>query len=268
VENRATSEFKLRITKALADQLAETLDPLVPASLTADAIADLVEPRPGVYQLYHRGALVYVGKASRNLRDRLSDHQRKLSGRRNIDLLDVRFKCAYVDEDLDAAAPETLLIKKYQAVGEIPWNNNGFGSHDQGRNRDHQVIKESHFDAHFPIDLDYEVTLDGVSWALAELLERVNALAPYTVRREKKDTSALQVLQEIVITIDTVTTVGRVIERTVRALPEGWQATVLPGALILYPESTVYQSALGWYRSSDAGEAVWTPHKMRVDPGR
>src|SRR4051794_32007081 len=61
-----------------------------------------VGPREsGVYALYYRGDLVYIGKASkgttrskRTLRDRLAEHVGKLAGRRNIDEDDM--ECRYL----------------------------------------------------------------------------------------------------------------------------------------------------------------------------
>lgn len=47
---------------------------------------------------------MYVGKASRLLPARLSNHARKLSGRTDLSLATVSFICLYVDEDLEAAA--------------------------------------------------------------------------------------------------------------------------------------------------------------------
>jgi excinuclease UvrABC nuclease subunit len=41
--------------------------------------------------LYHRRALVYVGKAG-NLKKRLAEHRHKISGRLNIDVADMGFK--------------------------------------------------------------------------------------------------------------------------------------------------------------------------------
>ena len=264
MEGKATGEFRLRITKALADQLAETLADLVPARLTAEALASMVEPRPGIYLLHHRGELVYVGKASSNLRKRLGDHHEKLSGRMGIDLADVTFRCAYVDEDLDAAAPEKLLIKKYRSDGKIPWNTNGFGNHDQGQRRDHTVIEEGHFDALYPIDLGYAVELGGTEWKLGALLKRLASETPYTFRYEKNESIVSRFFEETEVSVDSATTVREAIERAVGALPKGWQATALPGALIMYPREAVYESAMGWFRATGSGEAEWTPHKMRT----
>ncbi|MFN2495899.1 MAG: GIY-YIG nuclease family protein, partial [Pseudonocardiaceae bacterium] len=110
----AAADFKLSITQALADQLAERLEPLRPAPLIEDSL-ERVESRPGVYELFLGEQRVYVGKASTSLPFRLRKHARKLSGRTGSLLEKVSFVCLYVDEDLEAAAPETLLIKKYRA---------------------------------------------------------------------------------------------------------------------------------------------------------
>jgi hypothetical protein len=268
MESKATGEFKLRITKALADQLLETLDELVPAALTADSLSDLVEARPGVYLLYLRGELVYVGKAASNLRTRLGNHRRKLSGRTGIEPLDVTFKCAYVDEDLDAAAPEKLLLKNYQTDGKIPWNNNGFGNKDQGRNRDQTVIKEGHFDTIFPINLDFEIELGKSDWILGELLAHIASQAPYTFRYEKDSEHAREVFSGTRLGLESSITIRSALEQALSSMPTGWQATVLPNTLILYPESLTYKSDLGWYlflqrfHTDGTGDGVPLPEGM------
>ena len=61
-----------------------------------------VGPRAsGIYALYFRGSLVYIGKAStgmtksgRTLRQRLSEHQNKIAARRNITLSEMQ--CPYL----------------------------------------------------------------------------------------------------------------------------------------------------------------------------
>ena len=79
----SSAEFRLSITRALEDQLAAALKTLSPDPLTAEGLGEL-EARGGVYQLYHRGTFVYVGKAEQSLPGRLGDHLRKISGRMNI----------------------------------------------------------------------------------------------------------------------------------------------------------------------------------------
>lgn len=173
----AAADFKLSITQALADQLAQRLRPLRPAPLN-DTSLDHVENRPGVYELLLAHQRVYVGKASKSLPARLRNHARKLSGRTGLSLADVSFICLYVDEDLEAAAPETLLIKKYRDEGGSPWNTNGFGNKDPGRQRETTEIAADHFDALYPINLDATVELTPGEWRVVELLAEIKRKLP------------------------------------------------------------------------------------------
>jgi hypothetical protein len=133
---------------------------------------------------------VYVGKASRSLPARLRDHERKLSGRTGLSLATVSFICLYVDEDLEAASPETLLIKKYRHMGGPPWNTNGFGNKDPGRRRDTSEIAADHFDALYPINLNATVELTPGAWRVEELLAEVKRKLPYNLRYERTTPTA------------------------------------------------------------------------------
>lgn len=92
----ASAEFKLSITRALANQLADALGQLPPAPLTPEDLAALYE-RPGVYELYLHDHRVYVGKVSKDLPARPANHFRKLSERAGLSPTDVRFLWLYVD---------------------------------------------------------------------------------------------------------------------------------------------------------------------------
>ena len=92
----------------------------------------------GIYALYFRKKLVYVGKASkgttkskRTLRARLSEHVGKISDRRNISLADM--KCRYLTfvSEWWVFAAEFALITHY----EPEWNESGFGSKVPGAGR-------------------------------------------------------------------------------------------------------------------------------------
>lgn len=249
----ATAEFKLSITRALADQLADTLDGLTPAALDQDTLRSEVADRAGVYQLYLEGERVYVGKAAKSLRKRLLQHWRKLSGRTGIDMAGMAYVCVYVDEDLDAAAPEKLLIKKYRADGEVPWNTNGFGNKDPGKERDTTVIEENHFDALYPINLDFEVdlgdgllrTFEGVP--MPELLKRVKKILPYNFRYGTSKADTRQYV-DLMVPAPTVPVPARELFALITEfLPEGWQVTALPGYVIAYPEKKIYRSAHLWW---------------------
>lgn len=260
------AEFRLSITRALADQLATTLQPLTPAPLNLTNLGT-VQARPGVYVLFVGGERAYVGKASRSLRDRLGQHHRKLSGRSGIDLAGVRFACVYVDEDLDAAAPEKLLIKKYRDTGTIPWNTNGFGNKDPGRNRDKSVVKVKHFDALYPIDLDYVLNLPASRLSAAELLEALKRDLPYLLRYDTTSVGKALFKQTHVELPGIKLTTRDAMALIVGALSPGWQATALPGYLILYKEEASYDSALFWWRHDEGGAVLQTQGPQRFDAG-
>src|SRR6266704_6356740 len=120
-------EFDLDIPAALSDQLVERFNRLSPGALDEQTLKSI--PRiQGVYQLLHKGNLVYVGKAS-NLPARLLRHLIKIGGRRNIQLRDVEFKCMSVRPNWATYAPEDSLIRYYRQSGGgvCEWNGNGFG---------------------------------------------------------------------------------------------------------------------------------------------
>ena len=256
--SKASDEFKLSITRALADQLLEKLGSLDPVSLTSDNLAAL-QSRPGVYELFLDGGdgdkeRVYVGKASKELPSRLDEHRRKLSGRARISLTDVRFQCLYVDEDLEAAAPEKMLINRYRAEGALPWNANGFGNNDPGRKRDHSLVEAKHFDALYPANLDLVVDGDALQpgdYTVKQYLKAVKTALPFNLRYEAKGPRAKDHVQHKVEVPKRSLTARELISLAVEALPEGWQVTALPGYVILYYETDDYESARCLWRKQD-----------------
>ncbi|MEO7193707.1 MAG: hypothetical protein ABIZ05_02635 [Pseudonocardiaceae bacterium] len=248
----AAADFKLSVTQALADQLAQRLAALHPAPLSEASLGHL-ENRPGVYELFLGGQRVYVGKASNSLPTRLRNHVRKLSGRTGLLRAEVSFICLYVDEDLEAAAPETLLIKKYRGAGGAPWNTNGFGNNDPGRRRDTSQIAADHFDALYPINLDAMVELAPGVWRVDELLAEVKGKLPYNLRYERATIASRQDQQALIHADSPTLSVRQLAGLILGALPVGWQLTALPGYLILYRETIDYETALVWWRSTPAG---------------
>ncbi|MFC4125198.1 GIY-YIG nuclease family protein [Nocardia rhizosphaerae] len=246
------SDFRLSITKALGDQLAVALEALVPIALTEVNLVG-VDERPGVYQLYLDGQFVYVGKADKSLRDRLGNHLRKISGRRNIDLTRVTFSCLYVAEDFSALAPEQLLISHHKGEGGVPWNNNGFGNKDPGRRRDTTILKARHFDVEFPIDLDVSVL--GVRpgrVSLDSFLKTLKAGLPFVFRFALPPRS-----KSVVIDIPAADLTAHEALRLISAvLPPDWQITALMGYVIMYQENLDYKSAWRYYRAGEVIEAI------------
>lgn len=248
----------------MADQLADQIRTLRPSPLHTDHLERL-ESRPGIYELYVNSDRVYVGKSSKNVPERLRNHLRKLSGRLGIDLADVRFICLYVDEDLEAAAPEKLLIKKYRDAGGSPWNTMGFGNKDPGRNRDHSLVKAKHFDAQYPIDLEHRVHgLSAGVRSVQDLLLEVKTGLPYNLRYEKTKPIKRQLADSTVELPSGDLSVRDVMRLVIGSLPDGWQATALPGYLILYHEEETYQSALTFWRK-ETGEVREYMGERRVD---
>ena len=232
-----------------------TLDALEPVPLAQDQL-DRLENRPGVYELYLNGGLrehrVYVGKANMPLPSRLGEHLRKLSGRINLNIEDIRFKCLYVDEDLDAASPEKLLIKIYRADGTSPWNNSGIGGKDPGHNREDTVVKRKHFDARYPVHPGQVVAnLKLGSQSLYPLLKDVKAKLPYLFRFEEKKVRRDHRDTPVPVTSNALA-MRDIIRLALEALPEGWQATAMPGRVILYDEIVDYRSANMFWRKQDA----------------
>jgi hypothetical protein len=106
----------------------------------------------GVYALYYKGKLVYVGKASkgttkskRTLRDRLNEHAAKIAGRKNISLSDVSCRYLTFSSEWWVFAAEFALITHY----EPKWNASGFGSKVPGKGRP-GTERVSRWDDEFP----------------------------------------------------------------------------------------------------------------------
>jgi hypothetical protein len=224
---------------------------LRPAPLTQNEIEKL-QDQSGVYRLYHADRLIYIGKADKSLPVRLSQHHKKISGRRGIDITEMTFECLYVEEDLAAVAREKLLIDRHRANGDIPWNYNGFGNNDPGRERDTTKVKDGHFDSLYPVDLDWRcVELSG-HYIIGDLLKQFKAMLPYNLRYESGDKAQSKQpadYQEAAVRIPAGgAPVSAIFDAVIDALPTGWQITALPGYVIMYRETKKYPSATRVYR--------------------
>lgn len=126
--------FEFDLDDGIRKQVIEKLEssPLLPL------LRGVGPPESGVYALYFRGELVYVGKASkettksgRTLRARLSEHVGKISSRQNIALDEVRCRFLTFSSEWWVFAAEYSLIVHYAPV----WNSSGFGSKTPGVGR-------------------------------------------------------------------------------------------------------------------------------------
>lgn len=139
--------FEFDLDRAIRDQVLEKLESSPELSLAKD-----VGPQEsGIYALYHKGRLVYVGKASRettrskrDLRSRLNEHVAKISGRRNIGLEEMTCRFLTFESEWYVFAAEFVLI-----VALSPeWNGTGYGSKVPGVGR--PGVKVSDWDQKFP----------------------------------------------------------------------------------------------------------------------
>ncbi|SFA81565.1 Eco29kI restriction endonuclease [Amycolatopsis marina] len=243
----SSGQFRLSITRALGDQLADGLANLEPDPLHLGYVTAL-EKRPGVYQLYEDDVLVYIGKAEKSLQDRLRKHHDKIAGRLNIGI--ITFTCLYVDEDLHAVAPETLLIKRYKKEGLASWNFNGFGSNDPGKARDETVFEDKHFDTQHPANLNLHC--EGISagtYKADRLLKELKASLPYVFRYEA---SPLHHELEIDVAEDDPIAdhLFEDIARAIASADPSWQITALPGYVTMYRKQGRYPSARKTYPST------------------
>ncbi len=126
--------FEFDLDTGIRDQAVQKLE----SSPLLDLRRGVGPKASGIYALYFKGKLVYVGKASkgttkskRTLRARLSEHVAKISGRRNISLANL--KCRYLTfaSDWWVFATEFALIAHYHPE----WNESGFGSKVPGIGR-------------------------------------------------------------------------------------------------------------------------------------
>lgn len=238
-------EFEFDLPGSLLRNLIEVLDQTAPEGLTASAVATVPEEQ-GVYQLLLDERVVYVGKtdAEAGLNRRLARHARKIHHRKNLDPSRVSFKAVRIFV-FTAINLETALIRHYGGVRGLAWNGSGFGSNDPGRRRDRTVIDPSNYDAHYPIDIDrdlpFAIAIDELA---ASAVVRLKDALPYTFRYQSPDLGGRRPHEDFSqATLKATagpTTARRVISEIVAALPTGWQATALPGYIILYKENETY----------------------------
>jgi hypothetical protein len=211
----------------------------------------------GVYELHYSppgigSQLVYIGKAEQSLHDRLRQHMRKIDGRLNIETRHMRFRCLEMADDLSYLAPEQLLLKLFVAEGhEVPWARNGFGNKDPGRARDRTAPAASAFDALYPIDLSYQVNLDGFAeeTTAREFANRLKGRLPFGFRCSPYEGK----FDEIPATFpDGPVSADEAFRLLARYAGKDWQITALAGYVVMYEERyTDYPQAQRYYFGSE-----------------
>lgn len=129
-----THRFDYDLDRGIREQVVEKLE----ASPLLDLVTGVGPSESGIYALYHKGALAYIGKVSkettkskRTLRSRLNEHVNKIKGRQNITLAEMKCRYLTFDSDWWVVAAEFALIKHYAPE----WNASGFGSKVPGKGR-------------------------------------------------------------------------------------------------------------------------------------
>ncbi|MGH9513191.1 MAG: Eco29kI family restriction endonuclease [Terriglobales bacterium] len=126
--------FDFDLDRGIRTQAVEKLEasPLLPLTKGAGPQAS------GIYVLYYKDRLVYIGKASkgttkskRTLRSRLTEHVSKISSRQKIDLADMSCRYLTFDSEWWVFAAEFALMTHYRPE----WNESGFGSKVPGVGR-------------------------------------------------------------------------------------------------------------------------------------
>jgi hypothetical protein len=140
--------FQFNLDVAIREQLILKLEGSPKLTLTKSVGPKL----SGIYALYWKGKLVYVGKATkeltkskRDLRMRLNEHVGKINSRRNINLAEMECRYLTFESEWWVFAAEYALITHYQPE----WNASGFGSKVPGIGRP-GTKRISSWDQQFP----------------------------------------------------------------------------------------------------------------------
>ncbi len=132
--NEDPHHFDFDLDQGIRTQVVEKLEssPLLPLTKGAGPNAS------GIYALYFKDKLVYIGKASRGttksrrtLRGRLAEHMSKIGGRENITLADMKCRYLTFNSEWWVFAAEFALMTHYRPE----WNESGFGSKVPGLGR-------------------------------------------------------------------------------------------------------------------------------------
>jgi hypothetical protein len=235
-------DFLTTISKQLRENLdALQITVLDSQSLTAlNEFQNLHKKKKGVYVVHYQGSPKYVGKAD-HLANRLSQHFRKLEGRRNIDPQAIGYKCLILDNSMSTAANEDLLIAQYQSEVHDMWNGQGFGPNDPGKHRD--TGTPSYFDREFPIRLDILLHEIPDRLPLGILARTMKRDLPYLFRYSLENRA-----EEIADISSVARTPDQLLQALINHLGEGWRGAILSYGLVLYHNRKIY------------------PHGIHVDP--
>jgi hypothetical protein len=151
-----------------------------------------------------------------------------------------------VDEYLDVLAPEKMLIERFKSEGSGPWNFNGFGNNDPGQQRDTTRVKQDHFDAKYPADLDVVVNgIDPGRYLVGELAGKMKAALPYVFRYATRGKKPHDDLSARHVEIDAEHAPSDYLFASIADVLPGWQITALPGYVIRTPRAGPIRALAG-----------------------
>lgn len=239
-------EFEFDLPEALLEQLVRILDELTPAKLCAENVEKIPEQQ-GVYQLLYKKNLVYVGKtdSEAGLLQRLERHLWTVQHRKNLSSDEISFKAVRIFV-FTAVDLESQLIEHFGGTRAVPWNGSGFGANDPGRERDTTKVKPDGFDGLFPLDIDRSLSIEfPESLTAAQALSLIKEAVPFVFRFENANGKKRVAHNDLVNTPIKINgknlSTRSAVERIIKQLPAGWQATELPGRIIIYKEDREYQ---------------------------
>lgn len=241
-------EFEFNLPKALLSQVVEKFAEVGSTELSPKNL-EVIPDAQGVYQLFYQDRLVYIGKtdAEAGLRARLGRHLRNVQHRVGIEPNSVKFTALRVLV-FSAMDLETQLIVHYEQPQQLNlWNRSGFGSNDPGRER--ESSKASEFDLEYPLDLSQPLSMELSDCStVGEALKLMKKRVPYVFRYQTKGGKSRQAHADLancpLPTCPETLTMEKFLTTIVNALPLGWQATGLPGRVILYRENCNYANSI------------------------
>jgi hypothetical protein len=141
-------EFDFDLDRGIREQVVEKLE----ASPFLSLVKGVGPKRSGIYALYHKGLLVYIGKATkettksgRTLRSRLNEHVGKIGARPDIEMSDMQCRYLTFASEWWVFAAEFALVTVYNPL----WQGSGLGSKTPGKGRPGPE-RVSRFDKLFP----------------------------------------------------------------------------------------------------------------------
>lgn len=175
--------FRFEVGPAILQQLLVKLD-----ALSLHPLEDaLVAKHPGFYQLFLDGEPVYIGKTSRPIGVRMSEHKRKIRGRINYDRITCKY--AYVEDPSLVDVSENALLDFFDKLDAAEWNHSGFGSKVTGYGRAGQ--KTSDWGGQFSPDLSWPVELGSTGEkTLGQIIWQLTRESPITFSLPRRNKEA------------------------------------------------------------------------------